>query len=454
MTPSDTAQAPIPSRIIQLLILLLVVCGLVATEYVVDMARQRMEQVRRTEATAELATLRAQLEGEINSVLYLSRGLISYIAVQPQQDPQRWSELSAELVQQSPLIRNIGLAPDNVLSFIYPLAGNEKALGLDYRSLPDQWPAVERAITSGELTLAGPLTLKQGGEGIIARSPIYHNEDSLCRYWGIASVVLDSQALFAQAGLAPRVRGFDIAIRGRDGLGEAGDVFFGDAEVFTQPLVQMRVKFPDGSWVMAARPVPGAQGSVALIRIGAWLLILVFSGLLLMLLRLYRLSYHQSVSDALTGLANRRLLLGRAEQLARQHARGGPGFALFFIDLNHFKQVNDTYGHHVGDQLLIEAGRRLKGSVRQSDTLARNGGDEFILLQPGVDSGTAGRIAVKLEKMMEEPFALDGHQINISASVGVAVFPQDVGSVEAVIRLADTRMYSRKQEKRARQPIA
>jgi diguanylate cyclase (GGDEF)-like protein len=105
----------------------------------------------------------------------------------------------------------------------------------------------------------------------------------------------------------------------------------------------------------------------------------------------------------------------------------------------------------VGDQLLIEAANRLSQSVRQSDTLARNGGDEFILLQPGVNAGDASTIASKLEAMMDRPFMIEGHSLQISASVGCAVFPQDVNNVEAVINLADSRMYERKQEKRARQ---
>lgn len=440
---------PVSTRTIFLAISLLILSGFVATEYVVRLAEQRVTQVRTLEATATLAQMRAQLESEINSVLYLSRGLISYIAVQPEYDPERWAELSAEVAHESPLVRNIGLAPDNVMRFVYPQAGNEQALGLDYRNTPDQWPAVERSIASGKLTLAGPLELKQGGQGIVARSPIYFRDGEERRYWGLASIVLDFPRLLQQAGVSASVEHFDIAIRGRDGLGDAGEVFFGSASVFTSPIVEMTVHFPNGRWVMAARSSASASSPVVYIRLAAWILILVLTGLFLLLFRLYRLSHHQSVSDSLTGLANRRLLLSRAEYLAQLHGRTGQGFALFFVDLNRFKQVNDQYGHHVGDQLLIEAARRLKQQVRQSDTLARNGGDEFILLQPGVESSDVLPIAAKLEAMMDRPFVIEGHELQISASVGCAVCPQDVSSVEGVINLADSRMYERKQERKA-----
>jgi len=451
MPPLHRPHKPISSRVVFLAALLLVIAGLAVTEYVVRMAEQRVAQVRTIEATAILAQMRAQLESEINSVLYLSRGLISYVAVQPAYDPDRWRELAAEVAHDSPMVRNIGLAPDNVMRFVYPLEGNEQALGLDYRNTPEQWPAVERTILSGKLNLAGPFELKQGGAGIVARSPIYFMDDGEKHYWGLASIVIDFPRLLEQARVSAQVEGFDIAIRGRDGLGAKGSVFFGFAKVFEDPVVEMTVHFPNGSWIMAARSSPGVSTPVIVIRLAAWLLIMILAGLFLLLFRLYRFAHEQSISDPLTGLANRRLLLGRAEYLAQLHARTGQGFALFFVDLNRFKQVNDRFGHHVGDQLLIEAANRLSQSVRQSDTLARNGGDEFILLQPGVNTGDVSAIASKLEAMMDRPFMIEGHALQISASVGCAVFPQDVDSVEAVINLADSRMYERKQEKRARQ---
>jgi len=447
----DRPHKPVSSRVITFAVLLLLLAGLVATEYVVRMAVQRVEQVRTIEATATLAQIRAQLETEINSVLYLSRGLTSYIAIQPTQDPDRWQELAAEVAHESALVRNIGLAPDNVMQFVYPLEGNEQALGLDYRKTPDQWPAVREAMLTGKMTLAGPVQLKQGGVGIVARSPIYYSEAGKRQYWGQASIVIDFPRLLEQAGVSARVEHFDIAIRGRDGRGSDGEVFFGQADVFSDSIVEMPVHFPNGSWVMAARATDSGASPVIFIRLGAWLLIGILAGLFFFLFRLYRFAHEQSVSDPLTGLANRRLLLGRAEYLAQLHARTGQGFALFFIDLNRFKQVNDQFGHHVGDQLLIEAARRLSKSVRQSDTLARNGGDEFILLQPGVGTHEVTAIAGKLEAMMDPPFTISGHVLQISASVGFAVFPEDVDNIEAVINLADSRMYERKQEKRARQ---
>ncbi|GAA0784989.1 diguanylate cyclase [Marinobacterium sediminicola] len=434
---------------IYLIVALLLVVGVVLTEYVVGMAKQRAAQIRSMEATALLASMRAQLETEVNSVLYLSRGLLSFVSAYPESTSDRWYELSKEIVREAPLVRNIGLAPDNVMRFVYPLKGNEAAIGLDYRQNKNQWPAVEEAIISGRMKMAGPLKLVQGGLGVIAREPIYFRRDGEKHYWGLASIVIDYDALMLKAGIAESTSGFDISIRGRDGTGETGEVFFGDQAVFVNPVAKMNMVFPGGNWVIAATPVNGASASVVWMRLTAWLLLAALSGVIILIYRLYRLAYWQSLTDTLTGEANRRCLMNRTEHLAQLYPRTGIGFALLFIDLNHFKSVNDTFGHQIGDLLLIAAAKRLRENCRASDTLARNGGDEFILLQPGVGREDVHKLAAKIEELMVVPFEIDGQVLNISASVGYAVFPEDSSECEAVISLADSRMYTRKRNKKA-----
>lgn len=435
-------------RAVYLIVGLLVMVGGVLTEYVVGMAQQRAAQVRSMEATALLATMRVRLESEVNSVLYLSRGLITFISAYPDSDPESWHELSREILGDAPLVRNIGLAPDNVMRFVYPLQGNEAAIGLDYQKNTEQWPVVEQVILSAQMKLAGPVQLVQGGRGVIARTPVYYREGNRRHYWGLASVVIDYDELMRVAGVtAFTPSGFQISLRGRDGQGDAGDTFFGNGEVFTDPTAKMPVLFPGGEWVIAAKSAEGMDASALWLRLIAWLLLALLSAVIIVIYRLYRLAHRQSLTDTLTGVANRRLLMSQAEHLARLYPRSGVGFALLFIDLNHFKAVNDTYGHHVGDLLLIAAARRLRDSCRRSDTLARNGGDEFILLQPGVGREDVSRLAAKLEALMERPFEIEGIKFSISASVGCAVFPDESDSCEMVISLADSRMYKRKRSK-------
>lgn len=438
------------SKWVYALIAVFVIASLLLSEYVVGLARNRVEQVRQMEATLHLAQLRARVESEVNSVLFLTRSLTAFISVNPQSSPERWRDLSRQIKGDAPLVRNIGLAPDNVIRFLYPLAGNEAAIGLNYRNHPEQWRAVEEAMLSGRITLAGPVSLIQGGRGLIARTPIYYQDGNVRHYWGLASVVINYDQLLEQSGVSQGHTGYRVAIRGMDGKGDAGDIFFGDADVFEDPLARMPIYFPSGSWLIAARPVDESMPSVLILRMISWLIIAVLSGGSMLMIQLYRLAYRQSLTDPLTGGANRRLLIDRTEQCSQQYSRTGIGFSLLFIDLNEFKQVNDCFGHHVGDELLVLAAARIEQNIRLSDTLARNGGDEFIVLLPGMTAEHAGRLATKIEQLMEEPFMINEHAIAISASAGFAAFPGDTESVNDVIQLADSRMYARKREKKER----
>jgi diguanylate cyclase (GGDEF)-like protein len=150
---------------------------------------------------------------------------------------------------------------------------------------------------------------------------------------------------------------------------------------------------------------------------------------------------HQAFHDPLTGLANRAFLEQRLEQLL---AQGERGLAVMFVDLDRFKYVNDSLGHAAGDALLREAAVRLHDSVRVDDLVARVGGDEFVLLLPRVNPAGAARIARTILRRMREPFSLDGQRTHSSASVGIALFPEDGKDVQELLTSADGAMYQAK----------
>jgi diguanylate cyclase (GGDEF)-like protein len=152
-----------------------------------------------------------------------------------------------------------------------------------------------------------------------------------------------------------------------------------------------------------------------------------------------------ALHDELTGLPNRRLFQDRlAGALERAH-RSGRQAALLLVDLDHFKQVNDTAGHHVGDLLLKRVGEIFLGRVRRSDTVARTGGDEFsVILEEPTSRADAERVGHSLIQLLTEPLDLDGHTVRVGASVGIAVYPEDALSAESLCIAADRRMYSDK----------
>jgi diguanylate cyclase (GGDEF)-like protein len=155
--------------------------------------------------------------------------------------------------------------------------------------------------------------------------------------------------------------------------------------------------------------------------------------------------------DELTGLPNRRSFEDRLATALERCRREGSSLALFMLDLDGFKQINDTFGHQAGDQLLRHVAHSLRKRVEGFDTLARLGGDEFTLLTcDPAHSQSVEQLRDTIREAIEEPLALDGHLLNVSASVGIALFPEDADDATRLLRIADLRMYSIKQ---ARTPL-
>jgi diguanylate cyclase (GGDEF)-like protein len=150
---------------------------------------------------------------------------------------------------------------------------------------------------------------------------------------------------------------------------------------------------------------------------------------------------HQALHDALTDLPNRVLLHDRLQQAIRAAERSRSSVALLVMDLDRFKEVNDTFGHHTGDQLLQQLGQRLGSVLRGSDTIARLGGDEFAVLLPTATFEDARQIAERLLQVLEEPFSLGGLQLEIDASIGIALSPDHGLDAETLLRRADVAMY-------------
>jgi diguanylate cyclase (GGDEF)-like protein/PAS domain S-box-containing protein len=161
---------------------------------------------------------------------------------------------------------------------------------------------------------------------------------------------------------------------------------------------------------------------------------------------------HLAFHDHLTGLPNRTLLEEHLAIALARASRQGHSVALLFLDLDDFKLVNDSFGHVAGDQVLGEVAGRLRAVTRASDLLARQGGDEFLLLLTDLGDdpeGVAGAVAAKLTSALERPFRLDGSSFHIGASIGISLFPRDAASADALMRHADAAMYRAKAAGRA-----
>jgi diguanylate cyclase (GGDEF)-like protein len=150
--------------------------------------------------------------------------------------------------------------------------------------------------------------------------------------------------------------------------------------------------------------------------------------------------------DLLTGLANRSLFMEKIEEAGARLRRRGESFTVFMLDLDRFKDVNDSLGHPAGDALLKEMGQRLRGSLRETDVLARLGGDEFAILQSGEPDQREAAImlAVRIIELVEEPFELDGGRVSVGTSIGIALAPQDGVDPDELLKKADLALYRTK----------
>lgn len=461
---------------------------------------------QRVAATLELSAIRARLEENINSNLFLVYGMGAYVAHSENVSQDEFNGMSKTLLRQSTALVNMAIAPDFVIKWVYPRKGNEKIIGIDYRNIPDQWEQAKKAKETHAMAIAGPINLIQGGKGVIARVPVFLEKDN--SFWGLVSSVMDLDKLLNYAEVKKNGGQLSIAIRGKDGLGADGEIFEGNHEIFSESLepVKMEVRLPSGSWEMAAIPEKGWNGSnpyrlrihlfsllIFLIAVLALLnrsrhkqallereerlqgmaaashdaLIMIDSDSSIMLwnpaaedmfgysseeamgkdmhdlvcreedrvaakagmkrfsetgtgpvmgciaemigvrksgsvfpversvasfkhrgkwyaigsLRdiTARKDYEKKLTvfattDSLTGLTNRRYFLEQAQLLLAQACRYERQFSVMMFDLDHFKNVNDTYGHDVGDKVLERVARVVRRTMRQTDLIGRIGG--------------------------------------------------------------------------------
>jgi len=537
-------------------------------------------QRARTEVLNQVSVIRAKLEGNIAGNLQLVRGLVAAISTEPDMDQVRYHALASRLFQGQTRLRNIAAAPNLVVTMVYPIEGNEAAIGLDYRTNEAQREAVLRVMKSGGLVLAGPVQLVQGGTGFIGRFPVYVEHGAARSFWGLLSAVIDAERLYSDSGLLDRALPIQVAIAGKDALGVRGEQFFGPESVFSDDPVTVDVMLPSGSWQIAAIPKNGWTA----LPPGAWLFraaIVLLGGLILIpffviegrqrhiktlgsreaeLRRLSRRlglaletsrvgvwefdldtntlvwddrmnelygcppgerSYidwaerlhpddlerareefrvateetgryssdyriitpdgqvrniraigavyadpgtsrkiigvnwdvsadvalndnlkeanrlsearnaeleatrarieHNALHDSLTGLPNRRYLDETLKSHASQCSGDGCGLALLHIDLDRFKQINDTLGHAAGDAMLVHASEVLKSTIREGDFVARIGGDEFVVVCTS-DGRRAmlAALATRIIDRMRQPAFYKGHECRIGVSVGVA----------------------------------
>ncbi|MBD0393148.1 MAG: PAS domain S-box protein, partial [Microcoleus sp. C1-bin4] len=223
--------------------------------------QQRFLQYNRATTLDRLSTVRSKLESSLNSRLFLIRGLVAYVSNNPNITEAEFAATARILMAQQTGIRAITLVKGTRIAYIYPREGNEGVLGLDLTALPEHREIVKDVIATKKSLLAGPVKLLEGDMTFISRSPIFltpsGGDPETAVYWGLTGLIIDKNTLFEEAGLNDSSAKLQYSLRGKDGSGASGAVFFGDGSIFQNNPVLLEVTLPNGSWQLAAIPAGG-----------------------------------------------------------------------------------------------------------------------------------------------------------------------------------------------------
>ncbi|MFO6425307.1 EAL domain-containing protein [Motilimonas sp. KMU-193] len=374
------------------------------------------------------------------------------------------------LQQQSSAITSLQLAPNGIISHVYPRAGNEAVLGHNILQDDQRKQEAQQAILQQQLTLAGPFELIQGGQGIIGRYPVFIEQEGEAIFWGFSSVVLAINRLLDSKNLTSLDNHhIQFQLHTYRLVGEAQQQILGAAQLDGDISASSGLSINNNNWQLTlSQTLPEQQG--LLIKMGLIALILsgVFTSFIYKIAnapyrmaddlanqteQLSRLAYY----DNLTGLKNRSLLQLELDKALtnlhahNQHNQDHQIAALVYLGVDDFKRLNDAFGNKVGDELLLETTLRLRQVCHDDHIITRAGGDEFAIILPPQSSIKA--IEQWLQQLLQtlgQPMAIDHHQLQFSISAGVALLPQDGDCAEVLLQHANLAMTQAKQKGKRR----
>ncbi|MFB9279383.1 putative bifunctional diguanylate cyclase/phosphodiesterase [Cohnella cellulosilytica] len=463
--------AGVPPRIwIILACATLLLGGLIS--YLAKLYRDDLVRETHRDTAYELSAYASALSAAIESRLLLTNGVKAFVVNELAHggavSESRFRSFAADFMNGIPGIRNFSIYPDGIATLIYPAEGNDNVLGMDLFHHPD--PEIrsnaERTMRTERMTVLGPRELTQSGLGLLSRQSVYYND----RFWGFVSAVLDIDPILQEVDLYNGDKGINFAVRANS------LILMGDPQLFEETSIIKKLELSDGEWEMAAVPNREKLESVAAksrifqaVCAGSLLLLLYFLYVqLTQQARLQQLVAERTHNleianktlestfaqlsvaayrDVVTGLNNRTYFNEQLEQKIESNRQSGDTLALLYLDLDHFKMINDSYGHLYGDMMLREVGKRLVELSLPEAEISRIGGDEFTVILPRIANMEQLRqIAHQVRELFQTPFPLRDTEHFMTTSIGIALFPMHAQNSADLIRNADLAMYRAKDE--------
>lgn len=345
-------------------------------------------------------------------------------------------------------VRAIQYLPEGVVTYVYPREGNEATLNTSVFDNPERREDALLAVETRQITLSGPYELLQGGLGLVARNPVFFGEGDNEAFWGFVVVVLDLPQALDPIDLSDlEEAGYNYELYTSSDAGERLSIASSQVPPGND-AVEYGVSVPNHGWTLRLVPKDGWLDRNMLLATG--LFGLAMSLLLAIVVRQMQIKRHVlhtlATSDELTGLHNRRWL---AEELERWCTDESRSFAVCYLDLNGFKEVNDTLGHRQGDRLLVHMADRLRAAFDDADAIVRMGGDEFVVARRDVGPDDVDALVAGLRMTIGKPIVLDEAVRSLTAGIGVALFPDDGADYDALLHCADENMYRDKRAEKA-----
>lgn len=403
-----------------------------------EMARQ--SQAREIQATELFAIYDNELNTLVYSNIYLMRGFIAYTQTNDNLgDENIYRFMDNLLFGQMDIINNVGILKDTTIVWNYPYENNKSTIGVDLSKNEAQKAYVNIVKSTLRPIFQGPVDLIQGGTGYILRYPIL---DLNNRYWGQASIILKAEAFIDsiksfedRLGIKSIITSNERVIHGA-AIQNAKDIYWFDLDdhLFTWRVgIKLNNSYDDDTFKIIA------------LFIISCIVLFIFSASAYLVVRANEVIKHESVHDHLTGLRNRNSLDETMRQVFAAADRYGHKVGILLIDLNKFKEINDTHGHAAGDEVLKETAQRLKLEARSSEMIFRVGGDEFLVVVPVIDNeDNLQKVVDRLKSHLTYKIEVGGYKISVTASIGSSIYSNDGCDFDTLFQIADKQMYAEK----------
>ena len=417
---------------------------------IIGMFMNNLKQQEMLKTTDKFINFKSQVEHLVFNNKTLVQGFEAYVLMNPALDEsEAYSYLNNLLSKNENQIRNIGVCQDTTIIWNYPKEGNTAAIGVDLAKVESQKELVLKVKNEQVPIFQGPVELVQGGTGFIIRLPIVRKDTG---YWGQISIVLKGDNIIEEINAYAEAAGLNVAIFNDQNKTVP---FFGSMSVVGESPLTFDVDPDFIDWKLAVSPKEGRENNQLIFWGTTILAVLIAAGAGLLTFRALKTNYQlriMSSHDSLTGLFNRHYLNEYQTMVLAAAKRNNRRVGFMSMDLNHFKNINDTYGHNVGDLVLAETGRVLFESTRIGEAVFRLGGDEFLIIMPDIED----RIALleareRLADSFKSEFHLADYPAKIAVSIGTALFPEDGNNIDALLQIADEEMYADKRKQKMKQ---